>query len=277
MVDNSAALKALGAVVLVVLLITSIFYVWGLNEINEGHVGVETDRGAATGEVHDPGWQWVNPVTSDVKEIETRPNTVNMIGDNEVTVVTEDGQDVFVDVTVRYSVNESEAVTFYSEYNSHSQAQDRLIKPTVRSDLRDEASSIPVRDVITKEGRQSLEETVTEALEQNLAGSGLELEAVQVRDVQPNEEYSNQLEQVQIEKTERERKIVEAEADADAQRERAQGDADANQIRDESITDDVLKDKWLDQIDDSDKVIITDGSGEDMIINTDNETSGDNE
>lgn len=283
------AITVILALAVVVSLIVGIGYIWGLNQVDEGHVGIHTHQGAATGTVHDPGWHWHNPITNDVKDLSTRPNTVNMIGDNEVTVVTKDGQDVFVDVTVRYSINESEAAEFYNQYPNQKRAQKRLIEPTVRSDLRDEASSISVREVITKDGRQSLEQTVTDALRENLDGSGLELEAVQVRDVQPNKEYSNQLEQVQIEETERERKLIEAEADADAQIERAdgaaqaevkkaEGDAEAAKIRDAEITDDVLKDKWLDSIDKSDKVIVTDGSGEDVIIDaeSDNNNSGGN-
>lgn len=253
--------------------------------VDEGHVGVEKERGAATGEALEPGWHFINPLTHSIEDIETRPNTVSYNGEESIYVITQDGQDVWVDVTVRYRIEPEQAPTFYSEYRSHGQARDRVIEPTVRSDMRDQASNIGAREIITQDGRQALEGAVDTALRENFNGTGMTVEAVQVRGVELNEEFSTQLEQVEIENTEAERKLIEAEADAEAeiQRaegdaqaevERAQGDAEAAAIRDEELTDKVLMDKYLDSIDESDTVVLATGDNGTPVILNANETDG---
>lgn len=269
---------ALTAGLVVVILIALIGWYWALVPISEGHVGVHTDRGAATGETFEPGWNYHNPITQGYEEIETRPVTTNMVGENNIYVITRDGQDVWVDVTVRYSV--TDPVTFFEEARTHEQAIDRFVDPTVRSDLRAAASDLPTSDmvtaegvdddepgIITRDGRELLEDTALEALQENLDGTGISVHSVDVRNVELNEQFSTELEAIAIEEAEREQEIIRAQADADAERERAAGIADANREIDDSLTDEVLMDKYIDAIDEADTVILaTDGDGVPIII-----------
>lgn len=250
----SAKLKAIGVGVLGLFGIIVLAVIFGFVTVPEGHVGVQTEKGAATGEIYEPGWHVQNPATQGYAEIETRPRTMTMHEDDAIYVITQDGQDVWVDVTIRYHVDEP--VTFFKEYKHHPQAQSRLIEPTLRSDLRDEGSTLGAREIITKEGRESLEVTAKESLQENFDGSGLTLEAVQVRGVELNEEFSSQLEQIEIENAEHDRKLIEAEADAEAEITRAEGQAEANRKLDKSLTDEVLMDKYIERIDESDTVIV---------------------
>lgn len=270
----SAALKTLGTVALVVVVMVAGFGLWAHVTVHEGHVGVQTEKGAATGDVLEPDWHFINPVTQGVHAIETRPRTVTYNGDENVSIISKDGQDVFADVTIRYSVESDKAVTFFREYRAHGQARERLIEPTVRSELRDEGSDISVRTLITQEGRESLETTLSEALRENFDGTGLTLEAVQLRDTEPNAEFSRQLENIEIENAKAEQRIIEAESKAEAEVKQAEGDAEAHRIRNAALTDKVLMDKYLDQIQGSDKVILaTDGDGTPVILNADSEGS----
>ena len=287
--DRGSAGPALGAVtigIVALAILALIGWYWMLVPISEGHVGVHTDRGAATGETFDPGWNYHNPITQGYEEIETRPVTTNMVGDDNIYVITRDGQDVWVDVTVRYSVEDP--VTFFEEARSHDQAIDRFVDPTVRSDLRAAASNLPTSDmvsadgidedepgIITREGREVLEETALDALQENLGGTGMAVHSVDVRNVRLNEQFSTELEAIAIEEAEREQEIIRAQADADAERERAAGIADANREIDDSLTDEVLMDKYLDAIDEADTVILaTDDEGTPIILDTD---SGDDD
>lgn len=270
---NQGTTKAL-AVTLAVIITAGLFfgaiiYVLGLSTVDAGEVGIHTDRGDPVEVYEDPDWYWTMPLTQDVKTVDVKPNTVSYEGNDSIYVITQDGQDVWVDVTVRYTVNPDEAIPFYEQYRTHGQAQDRLIEPTVRSDLRDEASDISTREIITQDGRMALGDAVDEALVENFQGSGLQLEAVQIRGVELNDEYSSQLEQVEIAETRAEQRLVDAEGEAEAERAKAQGDADAAEIRDEQLTDEVLMDKWLDSINDNDKIIVTDGDGTDVILDAD--------
>lgn len=243
-----ATVKAITIGVAIVVVLSLVTAVAAFEGVDEGHVKVEKKHGAATGEVFTPGWYWIDPIRKSTVEIETRPRTVDMREDSSIFVITEDGQDVWVDVTIRYRVEPEDADAFYKEYNTHNQAVNRLIEPTVRSDVRDEASNMSARRVITKDGRQRLERTAQTALEDNFEGSGLTLEAVQVRGIELNDEFATALENVEIENTKAEQKQIRAEADRRAFQERQEG-----------LTNEILMEMYIESIDEGDTVVLATG------------------
>jgi regulator of protease activity HflC (stomatin/prohibitin superfamily) len=207
-------------------------------QVGEGHVGVEKEWGAVTGNTHEPGANWIAPWKG-VQRVEVRPRTYTMSdtsgeGEKEarrdsVVVQTINGTTVRVDVTVRYRVDPDRADDFVRQWRNVEQAEERLIRPTVRSKLRDEAAAVPTTDIYTAGGRERLAAAATVALEQEFAGEALVLETVQVRAVDLPAEYDKALDakevakqrvqekeyEVQQERKEAERKRIEAEANAD--------------------------------------------------------------
>jgi|AntDeeMinimDraft_6_1070357.scaffolds.fasta_scaffold11126_3 regulator of protease activity HflC (stomatin/prohibitin superfamily) len=261
---NFKGIVASGIVVVIGIIaivgLTGLVMAW--SPVDEGNVGVVTQWGDATGEVLQPGSNYIQPVRQKSNEIPTRPQTVDMQGNDEVFIITKDGQDVWVSLTVRYSVNKDEAVTFFRQYKNIDQVVNRLIIPTVTSNVRNEASDLTTRDVITREGRLALEATAEDSLRENFDGSGLQLEAVQVREVRLNDEFASKLEAVEIERTERERALIEANTTAEEEVIVAEGQAEANRVLSESLDDAVLTEQYINAIKDNDKVIIA-GGGED--------------
>jgi Membrane protease subunits, stomatin/prohibitin homologs len=261
---NFKGIVASGIVVVIGIIaivgLTGLVMAW--SPVDEGNVGVVTQWGDATGEVLQPGSNYIQPVRQKSNEIPTRPQTVDMQGNDEVFIITKDGQDVWVSLTVRYSVNKDEAVTFFRQYKNIDQVVNRLIIPTVTSNVRNEASDLTTREVITREGRLALEATAEDSLRENFDGSGLQLEAVQVREVRLNDEFASKLEAVEIERTERERALIEANTTAEEEVIVAEGQAEANRVLSESLDDAVLTEQYINAIKDNDKVIIA-GGGED--------------
>lgn len=240
--------KAIGFAIVAIIVTVILLAGWAWVGIGEGQVGVEKDRGAVTGNVMEPGWHYINPVTEGVVKVDTRPRTETMSGDSAIPLLTGDGQDVEMDLSVRYRVEEDNADVFHSEYRNHDKALNDLIRPTVRSNSRHEASSLRANEIITREGRTTLEDTVEESLNENTQGTGITIEAVQVRDVRLNEDYGNALENVEIENTKAEQKQI-----------RAQADRDAYQTRTEGLSDEVLMEKYIEAISESDKVVLATG------------------
>lgn len=249
------------AVIVVGALLIGAAVAW--TSIDEGTVGVEKNKGAVSGEIYEPGWHLINPVSQSVVEIDTRPQTETMAGDSRIPLLTGDGQDVTMELSVRYRVEPENADQFHSEYRNHDQALSEVIVPTVRSNARHEASDLSAKEIITKDGRTALEDSVEESLNENTKGTGITIEAVQVRDVKLNEEYGAALENVEIENTKAEQRIIQAESVAEA-----------NEIREESLTNPVLTEKYIDSIDKSDTVILATGEdGQPVIMDLEAGTS----
>ena len=225
--------------VLVLSLITGLL---AYRQVPEGHAGVEKEWGAVTGTTLDAGAHWKVPVMTTVQAVETRPRTYTMSatqGEGEksradaITVKTVNGSSVDVDVTIRYRINPSEADTFVEDWNREQQMEERLIRPTIRTVLRDEASSLQTTGndaIYTQTGRAALETAALEALREEFEDEPITLEAVQIRNIdlpdqidqtldqkeQAKQQVQVELEKVRQEEARAEQKVVQAEADAEA-------------------------------------------------------------
>ena len=228
-----------GAVGFAVLLIFSLIGgVLAYEQVPEGNQGVTKSWGAVTGETVEAGAHFKMPIAESVQPVEIRPRTYTMSqtkGEGErseadaISVKTVDGATVNVDITVRYSIKKDQVDKFVSEWNNEEQMEARLIRPTIRSQLRDEASDISTSNIYTREGREALSTTGKEALEEEFEGQPIKLEKVQVRNIDLPNEIENRLEEkeeakqqvlveqekIEQEKKKKEQRIIQAQAEAE--------------------------------------------------------------
>ncbi len=243
------------------------FMAW--EPVEEGNVKVVKKWGAATGTVFGPGAHFVNPVSQSTVSLSTRPQTYTMSSqqgegnkestDDAITVLTEDGLRVDVDISVRYRVDSVEAVKFYKNYRSVDTAEQRLIRPSIRSVLRTEAGNLPVTEIYTGEGQTKLKEAAQKTLQKDFNEDGLILETVQIRNVNLPKEYAQAVEQKEITKQRRQQKENELEVEkleADRKRIEAEGQAEANRILSQSLDQNVLTQKYIEKLDETDTVYI---------------------
>jgi regulator of protease activity HflC (stomatin/prohibitin superfamily) len=186
-----------------------------------------------------------------------------------IAVKTVNGTTVQVDVTVRYRINASQADTFVEDWNNEDQMESRLIRPTIRSDLRDEASDIQTSDIYTREGREALTETAQESLNEEFSDEPIVLEEVQVRNIdlpdsidQTLDEKEQAKQQVEVERE----RIEQEEARAEQRRVEAQGEADVIDIRGNALENNtvVLQARMIEAYDEG-TMFVTDG-GQEIIV-----------
>lgn len=279
--------KALAVGIGVLLVLGLIGGALAYRQVPEGHEGVTKEWGAVTGQTLDSGAHWKIPVMQSVQNVETRPRTYTMSntageGDRNdadaITVKTVNGSSVNVDVTVRYRINKSEADDFVAEWNNEEQMEQRLIRPTVRSDLRDEASDIQTSDVYTREGRERLAETARESLAEQFSGQPIVLEAVQVRNIdlpdsidQRLDEKEQAKQQVQIEQE----RVKQEEQRAEQEIIQAEADAEAVNIRAEAYEENpvMLQVDYIEAMDDGSIFVVPEGSETPIIMDPENPES----
>lgn len=227
-----------------VLLVAGVGGVMAWNPVEEGTVDVVKQWGDSTGETIEPGAAWIVPVKETTASIETRPIAYTMSStsgegsgegssrDDSIEVLTNDGVSVDVDVTIRYRVSTDDAAKFYEEYKSTGQVESRLIRPTTRSVLRTEGGDIDTTQIYTGAGQDQMRDAVLAALNTETDGSGIIIEAVQIRRIHLPESYADAVEQKEVEKQkvlqkqseiereklEAERKIIQAEGEAESNR-----------------------------------------------------------
>ncbi|WP_336357806.1 prohibitin family protein [Haloarcula sp. CGMCC 1.6347] len=287
-IDVGRGLRIGVGVIVALAVATALF--GGYHQVPEGHVGVQKSFGAVTGDELQPGAHIIVPVKDSVQDVEIRPRTYTMAntegeGDratqsDAVTVQTINGTTVDIDITVRYKVEEADAAGFVIQWRNVEQAEERLIRPSVRSQLRGEAAGIQTSEIYTNSGRERLGEAAQQKLESAFEGEALVLEEVQVRDVDLPDSYDQALNDKEIAKQRVEEKkfeIQQAKRDKERQEIQAEADARVIEIRGEALRDNpvVLKQQYVQSIDDSDKVILaTDDDGTPIILQTGRSSGG---
>jgi len=226
----------------------------GLVFINPQERGVVISAVSSTGyrsTVLEPGLRWIIPFAESVITYPISRQTYTMSiapsegqteGDDSIEARTSDGQKVFIDASVIYSIDPTKVIQVHITWQNR--YSDELVRPLTRGVVRDAVSQYGVEEVYSSK-RVEMVEAIRQQMETKLAESGLILEDFILRNITFSEEYSASVEQKQIaeqlaqqavfvveqrrQEAEQARQV--AEGAADAVRIAAQGDADARVIQ----------------------------------------------
>ncbi|MDZ4666845.1 MAG: prohibitin family protein [bacterium] len=222
-----------GGIVLILLgLSTSCF-----KQINPGYVGVKVLFGKVQTDVLESGLHFINPLL-DVKEMDVKTQNYTMsaiheegerVGDDAIKILTADGLEVSIDLTVLYKVLPSDAPKILNEtgldYNN------KIIRPVTRTAIRDNAVYYEAVALYSTK-RDEFQNRIFATIDKNFKSRGIILEQMLIRNVtlpgsvkasiesKINAEQDAQKMQfvLQKERQEAERKRVEAQGIADYQK-----------------------------------------------------------
>lgn len=208
-----------------------------IKQIDAGEVGVKKLFGSIQPEVLTSGLHFVNPLLEvDKIDIKTQNYTMsgvndegNKEGDDAIRVLTSDGLEVTIDLTVLYRVVGVDAPKLLRETGND--FRDKIVRPITRTKIRDNAVYYQAVDLFGNK-RDEFQQRIYKSIENDFKARGLMLEQLLVRNITlPNsvkasieskinaEQDAKKMEFVlQKEKQEAERKRVEAQGIADYQR-----------------------------------------------------------
>ncbi len=221
--------------------------------IPAGQVGVKTLYGKVDNDVLFSGLNIVNPLvevtTFDVKTQNYTMSAVhdegNKAGDDAIRILTSDGLEVTIDLSVLFSVTPKDAPRILKEIGDD--YLDKIVRPIARTAIRDNAVSYEAVALYSTK-RQEFQSKIFSAIDQSFAKRGLKLEQLLVRNVTLPESVRKAIESkinaeqdaqkmqfvLQKEKQLAERKRIEAQGIADYQRILSTGLSD-KQLQYESI------------------------------------------
>ena len=165
-------------------------------------------------------------------------------GNDAVEARSSDGQQVFIDATVRFSVDPAGVVTVRRQWITQDNYLNRFVRPTTRNVIYNTTSRYKVEEIYGAK-RGELQSQIQTQLIEEFKKQGLALEAFQLRNVTFSVEYAQSIEQKQIaqQQSEQAKLLVQkslqeadqlrakAKGEADAVAERARGDAEAVVIK----------------------------------------------
>lgn len=228
----SRPMKVIGSILIVVGLLLS-----SVRQIDAGHVGVVSLFGQISDNTLDPGLNFVNPLATVTDlDIKTQNYTMSGIqdegqksGDDAIRVLTADGLEVVIDLTVLYRVVPSEAPKIFRQIGED--YTDKIVRPITRTRIRDNAVYYDAVALYSTR-RDEFQNRIFKAIENDFKSRGLLLEQLLVRNINlPNsvkqtieskinaEQEAQKMQFVlQKERQEAERKRVEAQGIADYQK-----------------------------------------------------------
>ncbi len=208
-----------------------------LVQIEAGEVGVQTLFGKVQPRVLQSGLNIVNPFV-EVKHIDIKTQNYTMSGltdesekqgDDAIRVLSADGLEVVIDLTVLYRVLPTEAARIYQQIGLD--YRNTIVRPITRTKIRDNAVYYDAVDLYSTK-RDEFQDRIFKSIEENFRQRGLLLEQLLVRNItlprsvkatiesKINAEQEAQKMQfvLQKEKQEAERRRIEAQGIADYQR-----------------------------------------------------------
>ena len=190
-----------------------------------------------------PFFEWVKTyeVSQQAYTMSGTPTEGQVAGNDSVTARTSDGQEVFIDATVQYQVDETKVIDLYVKWQDR--YEENLVRPQSRSIIYNEIARFKVEEVYSTK-RDVLQAQIADKLRTALSDNGLKLTSLLLRNITFNKEYADSVERKQVaqqdaerarfvvdqEKQEAERVRVKAQGEADAAVTKSKGDAEAKVI-----------------------------------------------
>jgi regulator of protease activity HflC (stomatin/prohibitin superfamily) len=206
-------------------------------QIEAGEAGVKVLFGKVQPDILNSGLHMVNPLL-EIRRIDIRTQNYTMsgmhdegtqTGDDAIRVLTSDGLEVTIDLTVLYRVVASEAPRLLQETGFD--YRDKIVRPLSRTKIRDNAVYYQAIELYSTR-RDEFQDRIYKSIDADFKKRGLMLEQLLVRNITLPESVRATIEQkinaeqeaqkmqfvLQKEKQEAERKRVEAQGISDYQR-----------------------------------------------------------
>lgn len=247
--------------------------------IQPGRIGVQTLFGKVQDDVLESGMHVINPLFDITNfDIQTQNYTMSAVhsegqqqGDDAIRVLSSDGLEVTIDISVLFKVNPNKAPYIYQ--NIGEDYVDKIVRPVTRTAIRDNAVSYQAVDLYSVK-RQEFQNKTTQTIEQSFAKRGLELQQVLIRNIalppsvkasiesKINAEQDAQKMQfvLQKERQEADRKRVEAQGIADYQKILSTG------LSDKQLQYETIKAQKEIALSPNTKVIIMGGKGNPIML-----------
>jgi regulator of protease activity HflC (stomatin/prohibitin superfamily) len=218
-------------------------------QINAGHVGVQVLFGKVQQGILHEGLNIINPLV-DVKEmsIQTQNYTmassydeVDQLGDDAIRVLSKDGLEVEIDLTLLFRVMPAKAPDIFRELGIG--YRDKIIRPTARTKIRESSVSYNAIDLFSTM-REPFEAEITAGIIKDLNARGIELEKLLIRNINLPKSVKESIERkiTAVQEAQRMEYVLQKEQqEAERKRVEAKGVADAQKIINAGLSDKILQ------------------------------------
>jgi regulator of protease activity HflC (stomatin/prohibitin superfamily) len=218
-------------------------------QIDAGEIGIQKLFGKIQPSILRSGLHFINPLV-DVQHLDVKTQNYTMSGvhdegtksgDDAIRVLTADGLEVTIDLSVLYRVVPDNAPKLLQQTGID--YEDKIVRPLARTRIRDNAVYYDAIELFSSK-RDEFQQRIYKSIEKDFNARGLLLENLLVRNITLPESVRQTIEQkINAEQDAQKMQFVLQKEQQEAQRKRieAQGIADYQHIISESLTDKQLQ------------------------------------
>lgn len=218
-------------------------------QVDAGQTGVKNLFGKIQPDVLGSGLHFINPLMKVIKvDIKTNNYTMSAVhdegqrsGDDAIRVLTADGLEVTIDLSVLYKVIPSDAPKLLQQTGIDYES--KVVRPITRTRMRDNAVYYDAVALYSTK-REEFQQKIFKSIEKDFAERGLQLEQMLVRNITLPQSVKSAIElKINAEQEAQKMQFVLQKEKQEAERKRieAQGIADYQHIISESLTEKQLQ------------------------------------
>lgn len=254
-----------------------------VKQIGAGEVGVQSLYGSVSNEVLESGLHLVNPLV-EIKIFDKRTQNYTMSavhdegdknGDDAIMVLTADGLEVGIDLTILYSIIPAQTPEILKKIGID--YKNVVVRPITRTKIRDNAVYYDAVSLYSTK-RNEFQARIYKDIETDFKNRGIQLEQLLIRNINLPESVKQTIEsKINAEQESQKMKFVldKERQEADRKRVEAQGIADYQKIMSSGLSDKQLQYEMIKAqkdiaISPNTKIIIMNGGrGSSVILNAD--------
>lgn len=176
----------------------------------------------------------------------------------QVTVNDKNGAQADIDIQVNYSLDPKYATDLYKGYGKQTTFVKSVAAVDVRSVPREVSGRFDTIQLLTDRSKYTA--AIQKALTAKWKDMGLRVEQVSVQEVRYPKSITSKYAEAQAAEIDKQKALNEQEVEktkAETKRIKAQGEADANKVLNDSLTDNVLRQHYIDALQNADQLIVT--------------------
>ncbi|MGS0747610.1 prohibitin family protein [Halpernia sp. GG3] len=218
-------------------------------QIETGFIGVKKLFGKVQPDILESGMSFINPLM-DIEKLDVKTQNYTMSGvknegqiegDDAIKVLTNDGLEVTMDLTVLYRLNKNDAPRLLKETGAN--YTDKIIRPLARTKIRDNAVRFDAVALYSQK-REMFQNLITIDIEKSFKQRGIILENILIRNISLPAAVRSTIEQkIQAEQEAQKMQFVlqKERQEADRKRIEAQGIADYQNKISVSLTPELIQ------------------------------------
>ena len=224
-------------IIAIIILFTSSF-----KTIKSGQVGIKTRFGKVIDTQMNEGINFKLPFIEKIIKMNIQVQKVEI----DTSSASKDLQDVAMKIAVNYRINANKSTSLYK--NVGTKYEEVVLQPAIQESIKAVTSKFTAEELITN--RSSVSKDCMETLENKVKKYGLSIDNFNITNFSFSAEFNKAIEEKQVaeqkvltakqelekEKIEAEKKIVKAEAEKKA-----------NELKQQSLTDNIIKEKFIEK------------------------------